>query len=372
MRRLIMILLALLLVAGASAEGTVLLHEENLTITLEGVHTEQGGASLTLRCINGTDRDKLVYLVMPGVNGAPAGFRWGWPTQCITLPAGGDVTTEIRLEPDDPGEWPETFSFRVVDENRVTSAAMISLTDGTVTEAASFAKGAEEPQLLLTDVAHPEEMAAHAVVLTDRITPEQEACLDFGQAQICLRRQTEEGELLVHFTTVEAVVSPEGDVTADYSGLALVRTEQPDFPMHVAERAHGAPALVGNLTLAGTYVFFTSLEFSLRIDGNTAVLCDSVLSGLDEVKTAQGVPLAMFETLYASHSVFGMAEEDGVYALTFGGVHDMEAPLTAPLSFSLVPVETLGEIVVYFEYFFEDGTDVIHAPFQLDKGLTVD
>lgn len=373
MRRLMILLLVLLMGSTALAEDGAILNEDNLTITLEAAQVEQGGARLTIRCVNAGDSEQPVNLMTPEVDGVPAGFKWGWPTEHIMAPARGEVVQEVLLELEDESAWPENFSFRVSDGTRISSAAVVSLTDVAVTTAASFAQGAQEPPLYDRMVAHPEDLAAHAVHLTDTITPEQAAHLDFSQVQVCLRVTTEDVERLIPFAYVSMEVSPEGEATADYSGLALVCDQWPDFPIRVMESPELLMASINNVVLSGPFVYFATMSFSVTQEENgNVVIARSYLDGLDEASDGEKVPVSLFDRITMVNPLYEMQPRGNTYYPEYSGAREVDDVLTETITFSLVPAETLGDVVVYFEYFFSDGSDVIHTPFQLKKGLTED
>ena len=48
-------------------------------------------------------------------------------------------------------------------------------------------------------------------------------------------------------------------------------------------------------------------------------------------------------------------------------VQTMQQPLDQPLTVHLYPAAEMGEIWIYCEYFFFDGTDIVHPPYKVTE-----
>lgn len=374
MKIIIAFLLALLFTTAASAEEPVLLDDPYLSVELVDLHAEPGCAHLTLRCISTDDHPTTVTLLMPEVNGAPAGFRYGWPLEEIILAPSESQQVQITLETDMPDEIPQTLSFRFSRRGVISSPFCLQLDPQRILAPASFTLGAEEPPLCRKAVTAPEDLAAYAILLQDALPTDKLPLLDYGRAQICLQMTVGDEEVLIPFTSILAEIDASGQVRAAYSGLALVCEDAPGFPLRTAESSAKLPLICSadGMSLSGTYVFYAALTFSLSPDPVTggAEITGASVDCLDIPGMNEHTPLAMFDLLDVSHPMYTLHAENGRQVLRICGNHAMQKDLTEPLAFALVPVSTLGDIAIYFEFFFTDGTDVIHAPFPLTTGLT--
>ena len=191
-------------------------------------------------------------------------------------------------------------------------------------------------------------------------------------------------------------------MTAGFSGLALQLAEDPDFVIPTLENqvhrgvrplevtlfsaqsrtaggtedqdpsnglvsASGQSSLNGgaeNMALSGEAAFYATLSFQLRQNEEGGMTAEDIVVSSDELGGECGnIPCALFDTVQTSREIWSVEElsPDSVW-LEIEGSADGIWNIEGPLRFRLVPAEELGEIVVCFEYFFKDGTDVIHPP----------
>ena len=393
---------AVLLWTGAGAEeARVLLEENGLCITLDGCEVTEGEAVLHLLCSNDAEEARELLLITPQINGEMAGFDHGWGSCELTAEPGENISSEFSMVTDDPEEMPEILSFRFIEDGNVSSICRISLEEKMM-EIASFAAGKEEPLLVDPEIEVSDEISSQGTVFTDTITPEQVQMLDYGRALICVKQTAESREYLSHISTVEAVADAEGHVTASFSGLALQLAEDPDFVIPTLENqvhrgvrplevtlfsaqsrtvggtedqdpsnglvsASGQSSLNGgaeNMALSGEAAFYATLSFQLRQNEEGGMTAEDIVVSSDELGGECGnIPCALFDTVQTSREIWSVEElsPDSVW-LEIEGSADGIWNIEGPLRFRLVPAEELGEIVVCFEYFFKDGTDVIHPP----------
>ena len=391
----------LLWTAVSAEEAKVLLEENGLCITLDGCEVTEGEAVLHLLCSNDAEEARELLLITPQINGEMAGFDHGWGSCELTAEPGENISSEFSMVTDDPEEMPEILSFRFIEDGNVSSICRISLEEKMM-ETASFAAGKEEPLLVDPEIEVSDEISSQGTVFTDTITPEQVQMLDYGRALICVKQTVEDKEYLSHISTVEAAADPEGHVTASFSGLILQLAEDPDFVIPTLENqvhrgvrplevtlfssqsrtaggtedqdpsnglvsASGQSSLNGgaeNMALSGEAAFYATLSFQLRQNEEGGMTAEDIVVSSDELGGECGnIPCALFDTVQTSREIWSVEElsPDSVW-LEIEGSADGIWNIEGPLRFRLVPAEELGEIVVCFEYFFKDGTDVIHPP----------
>lgn len=352
----------LLLGVTAAAEDGLLLQEQGLTLRLVSCEAAQGELTLTIRCDNQEPWDRNLLLFAPCVNGQPASFQFGWPSEELNLPPMEGREFVVTLYPDDPALFPEKASFRLIEGGGITGEAVVQLyPELTATEQATFFWQDQEAPLIspaLTMTGHSE-----AFVLQDAISPEELQKLDYGQMIICLRTVKDGEEQLLPFASVPATVSPDGTATAVYSGNAVLCTAVPGFPLLMREEhTNGCIYQLRDLSLSGTFIFYAPLDLTMSSRAVTGLSTDSFDTG----PLHENLPLVLFDTLHLSRPVYRVNPGDGCMTLQEVDVTAHTLPLTGTLSFAIVPAESLGEVVVYFEYFFSDYTDVIHPAVPLE------
>ena len=392
----------LLWIAVSAEEAKVLLKENGLCITLNDCEVTEGEAVLHLLCSNDAEEERALLLITPQINGKMAGFDHGWGSMDLIMEPGSGHPEEIRMVTDDPEEIPESLSLRIIEEGQVSSMCSVILDEEPACDPASFAAGKEEPLLVDPEIEVSDEISSQGTVFTDTITPEQVQMLDYGRALICVKQTIENKEYLSHISTVEAAADPEGHVTASFSGLALQLAEDPDFVIPTLENqvhrgvrplevtlfsaqsrtaggtedqdpsnglvsASGQSSLNGgaeNMALSGEAAFYATLSFQLRQNEEGGMTAEDIVVSSDELGGECGnIPCALFDTVQTSREIWSVEElsPDSVW-LEIEGSADGIWNIEGPLRFRLIPAEELGEIVVCFEYFFKDGTDVIHLP----------
>lgn len=385
---LFIILAAFLLACTAAAE--TMLDEDGLRFSLTDLETYPGGAGLTVVCSNIAEEDREVLLLTPEINGQPAGFEYGWGSYAISIPAAAQIEVSLPMEADDPAEVPETLSMRFAANGRISSACALAVGNELSVTAASFALGEAEPQLVDREIEAPRDYESYACVLTDTLSIEETQLLDYGRALICLRGENDEGELLTHICTCEVVVDGEGNARADYSGLALILPGDDMFLVSTQESA-GGMGLSGDMkplrasldlgdesrgrqtaavALSGDAAFFASLTFQVNLDETGDFSAGDVIVSSAEIGgDCTVVPCALFNTAQTSQEIWRAETvgSDEIHLLSAGAAF-AQCRVDGPLRFKLVPASELGSLAVCFEYFFTDGSDVIHPPVEIDLG----
>ena len=306
--------------------------------------------------------DRTLLLFAPMVNGQPAAFRHGWPSEELVIPALSEADAEITLYADDPTLPPQSISLRVIEAGEITGEIQLTLQGETLEgNPSGFLWQEAEPPLVETEVIAASSQPP--LLLQDVLTPEELSTLDYGQLVVCLRREVNGEELLIPFATIRAEAAADGTVSAAYSGCAVICTAVPDFPLLATEEhRYGQAYHVRDLALSGPFIFYASLLLTLSDVYGPVQVNQFELESFDTGPMHENLPLALFDTLRLSRPVYRMQGDAPVQVNAIS--HSLS--LTEPLTFSVVPADSLGEVVAYFEYFFHDYTDVIHPLFQVD------
>ena len=358
----LLILIAALPWAAAAGGAPALLEGESLLVALEGFESAEGEAVLLVACRNDSDEEVTLTLIEPEVNGEPAGFRYGWGGDELTLPARADSSAEIVLQPDSAREVPQRVSLRFVMDGRISSRGTVDSQEDLRVETASFELGAQEPQMLETAVSAPADADGYRRVYSDS-APGRDAPLEYARALICLRAAEDGGGLLTHLCTVEAVVDEEGTASASYSGLALALDGDGAFPLRTFEHADGtAFADAGPLELSGPGVFYAVMDFSLLWTEAGWATSNALVESSELGGPCSVVPCALFDSVQCARDIWRPVLEGGEADLALEGNASWRAGAGQPLRLGLVPAEELGEIAVCFEYCYADGHAVIHLP----------
>lgn len=364
MKKLLLLLAAtVLFFSGAVAsEFALLLEEHGLKFSLLSFQRSDGQAVLTLRCENFENTDRTILLFAPSANGQPAGFLYGWPTDEITLCPMGIQEEQVTICTDNPSDWIETIAFRFIDAGAISNEVAIDLSLKTATPATFCWQ--EKEKILVSSGIEKTEISEAPIHLQDRLTPSQLELLDYGQLRIALMLRTGDKLQLLPFASVPTEVSADGIVFATYSGNALICNIIPQFPIQMTENHTDKICTyqADDLTLSGPFVFYATLRLTLREDRaeNTVCLLENALDSFDTGPLYANLPLSLFDTIMLSHPMYRITSDEDAIQFEEADIYAQTLLLEVPLSFSLISADELGEIVAYFEYFFHDGTDVIH------------
>lgn len=378
MRFLVLLLAAALIMTGAAAEE-ILLDEDGILITLNDCGTFPGGAELTVTGRNSAEEERELLLLVPEIDGDLAAFEYGWASYAITLPAGGEISAALPVTADDPEAVPSQIKWRFALGGRISSACELTVGDEAVTAVpASFILGAQEPPLVDREIDAPRDDTEAGRTLTDALSDEEMSILDYGQALIFVRAEAPDGEKLMHICTVEASTDADGNVTADYSGLALALADDDAFVVPTAEAADvsedmtpwtaslslSAPSRTrqtAGIALSGDAAFYASLGFHVDVDDDGSYCArDIIVSSAELGGDCVTVPCALFDTVRTSLELWSAeAVSDNGIRLMGAGANISQHTVDAPLRFRLIPAGELGDIVYCFEYFFTDGSDTV-------------
>ena len=368
LRTLLLLLIAAMVACPGARAQEPLLSCDALEAELLSAASNAGEATLTLKWANHTADEATILLFAPMLDGEPASFRYGWASEELRLPPSSKTESVVTLHADDPQLLARTLSLRFIQGDRVSGRAIITLAGGgTLLQAASF-NPEEEPRLVQSAI--PWDTEASPLLLTDALSPEQVALLDYGQLRICLRRTVDGQEELIPFAAIPAAVTEDGQVTAPFSGYAVVCSAASSMPLRTQEtHADGLYTYaVGDIALSGPFIFYATLQLTVTANpqAQEATLTQLSLDSPDAGCLLQSPPLCLFDTLTLSMPVYRAAQRESAYTLASTDVLSTTLPVETPLTFQLVPASTLGELSAYFEYFFLDQTDVIHPAFPLN------
>jgi hypothetical protein len=358
----LLLLTAALLLGSAAAEPVLLLDDHWMRLQVTDYELSPGQVTLRLHGENTEVWNRDILLFAPMMNDQPASFRHGWPSEAISIAPLSETDAEVAVFADDPALWPESVSFRVIEAGEITGEVRLSFQDGKAeVQPAGFIWQETEPPLITKEVIAPEGRTPF--LLQDALTPEEMSKLDYGQLVVCLRREADGQEQLIPFATIMAEAAPDGTISATYSGNAVVCTAIPDFPLLTTEdHRFGQACHVRDLALSGPFIFYASLQLTLSDVYGPVQVNQFELDSFDTGPMHENLPLALFDTLRLSRPVY--QAQGASFAQVDAISHSLS--LAEPLSFSIVPAGSLGEVVAYFEYFFLDSTDVIHPLFFLD------
>ncbi len=371
MKAFIILLAAAVLFVSAAAESSPLMQDQGLQFSLLSADRTEGMVTLHLHCANEEVWDRAILLFAPRINGQPASFDYGWPAEELLLAPLEQREVSISIFSDQPQEWVDTVSFRVIDAGFISSEVQIDFRTGS----AICRPGAllwQDPEASLLDVAVPlTTSGAKPFLFEDHLSPEETADLDYGQLQVCLLVQDGDETRLMPYATIPAQVAHDGTVTAQYSGNAIVCSLAPHLPLRTKEEhaADNCRYTVSDVTLAGPFIFYSTLQLTLtETPGSQTAACTEVMLDCFDTGPLHGtLPLAMFDTIRLAHPIYRVQQEQGVIRHVEADVREHTGSIDAPISFSVVPAGNLGTVVVYFEYFFYSSYDIIRPAMPLSR-----
>jgi len=370
LKRIALLMLAFLLCSvQGMAEGEPGTGEGTLSVKLERFEASSGMASMTLRLESRSAGSLRVYLVDPTFNGAPGAFSNGWNADEITVEANDARKIDISILPGHGEDLPETVSLRFAADGAVSSPMAIRRADDgfAVTEPV-FDLPAGEP-LMQADQPIPGEVhESERRILSDKLSADEKARLNYGRAVICLR-ETGNGEArFVRFCALPAVVNDDGSVYADYSGYTVTFSAAPDFPLSTVEAVQDGLRhfSVSRILLTGEAVFYADLAFELRQTADGALAFGGYSVNSEELGGAyHSVPRALFSGLSSANAVLTLDTHEGIVDARAVDDRFLSLPLESALEVEVKPSAALGEVYAFFEYHLADNRIIVHSPFPL-------
>ena len=347
-------------ICRAESPSRLLLEDDSLRVTLLSAESVPEGISLQLSCLNRTDRQETLHSLIPRMDGKDTVFISGWPGEDSLLPPGEETAVSLIICPaENQAETVLPVSLRFTFRGMLsTQAQILSLAPEVTVSPASFDSG--EPQIVRSEILSSLPAENLSVQLRDRITPEQAALLDYGQAWICL--ESDEG--LLPFCCVRLQVDESGEASAFYSGRAACFEGDSLFPLSVREAGKEGTAefTTREISMTGESVFYATLTLSvLQNPDGTWQLANQVLSSSELGGDCHQAPLGLLDQ--AEAVLPAVNPSDPVQSVS---VRSVCYPLDEPLTLRIVRAADLGEIWVYYEYFFMDNSDIVHSPLPLN------
>ena len=337
-----------------------LLDEPDLLITLQTAEMTEEGVRAVFSCLNRTERKEPLLFLIPKGDGVDTVFGNGWPSEEIQLPPGAEEETELLFLFPEGQDTAASFSIRFSFRKQLSSEAVFC--PGETPDCVPGSYSLPETQIVQETVRAKTDKRPAPILLQDQITQEQAALLDYGQAWVCLQQ----GDLLLPFCRILLKVDASGHAEGWYSGLAVAFDGEPVQPLEVQETSGDGPTVAESkeISLTGESVFYATLKLTLEEDAENGFrvtrqeLFSSELGG-----TYDQAPLGVADTAEALLRVLEKSEAP----VEVTDTRSQFLSLAEPLALTIFPACEMGEILVYCEYFFMDGTDIVHPPFPLPQ-----
>lgn len=354
MKLLIILAVLLLLVFPAGAEP--LLGEDGLSAILTETEAGPERVSLTLFISNSSDNPVTLEIFSPSWNDEPVFFD-DWQ-MCLDYPLEPGETKQIQIGicPDGVMDEARSVSFRFCAGGRITTPARLTLTDGK-TESAAF-PGTEDllfrETVLLPE--NPDEIAP--VSLSDSIPAAYVPELAEAYVGIYLR---EEDGTLRRLSRISVQVREDGRAEALWSGLYPALAGDEPFSVTAWETTEDNVSVwtTDRFTFYGPEIYFARAETEITLDENGArVTGQKVTAG--EYNEAACAPFSLFEHGTASALISRMTERDGQPVPAECDADNRTLTTDAPLQLMLLAADDPDRLVICFEYFFRDNSDLVH------------
>ena len=357
----------LCLLSFALAEPARTLTTGGPELHVKEVRSDNETIRVTLSCNNESVTDQRIILLAPTVNGEETAFDDGWGTSEIYLKQGERLTVEIAILPVEAHNAPESASFRYVAQGVISEPVSMSRVRG---EWQIDPPGdvPDTGRCLVEAGTAPANFSFQAVALSDRISPDEAAVLDSGWATVCLRGTDEENASCMPFCRIPVCVDESGAATATFSGMAVICAGAPSFPLNVEEPGDDNRRMwtVSNITLSGETVYFADLSFEMHCDNPTAVDIAGLTVDSPELGgVCTNCPFGLFSEAAVYLPAYTFNDDKGWTEAIEGAGEESVFSLDQPLTFDLCSAFDLGEVCVYYEYWFTDGSMTIHAPADL-------
>lgn len=363
------ILVILLCAVQGMAEGDPGLGESALSVRLERFEASSDMASMMLRFENRASQPVRVCLIEPCFNSSPALFSNGWSVDEITVGANGSDIIDVSILSDREDGQPVEVSLRFAANGVISSAMTVRCKgDGIEATEAAFDSAEREPQVMANRLIPGETRESERRILSDRLSAEDKARLEYGRAVICLR-ETEDGEdRFIRFCVLPVSVNDDGSVYADYSGYAVTVSAAPGFPLSTVEEVRDGQRLfrVSRIVLSGDAVFYAELAFEIDQAADGSLTLGEYSINSEELGGVyHNAPLSLFSGLNSANAVLSLdGQGSDVDART---VDDrfVSIPLEKPMEVEVKPSADLGEVYAYFEYYFKNNRSAVHPPFPI-------
>ena len=357
---LVFLAVMLLLPFRAKAGGPVLAEDRTVTVVLDGITEAEETIRLDLLCNSRDQSERLICFLLPQINGEDTVFISGWAGEEQLLTAEQETTVHLEIENVSRKSENMVLSLRMAWNGRLSVPIVIDPDRPDGVRTVSFEE--EEPSAVNTEIGSHMEQPPEPLEIHDRITPEERDRLDYGQAWICLKKDSD----LIPFCKVPMEVDDRGEAFAVYAGVAFVPENDPDYPLAVTlERTDaGTVFRTGEISLTSPSIYYATMTLTMAESAEGSWRVTEQFFSSDEVGGAYPlVPLALVDQ---AESLLRILEDSNTPKETVS-VHSSMIPLEEPLTLTVCDVRSLGEICVYCEYFFKDGKESVHPLWRIES-----
>lgn len=368
LRKIVLWLLAFFLsISSAACEPSPLLTENKISVFLVQAECQDGRVQIRLSCRNDSVQKRNLILLDPLINGATANFISGWGSEEIDLKAGETREAEIVLLTEDPDQAIESASLRFFCEGYISSPCVLTFSsEGCMAVPASFAEGSDEPPLL-DEILENAAGSVGQILLTDTLQPQETAHFDYGKAILCIHIKNEDGDYYMPFCAVSVTVDQNGCVQALYSGMAITLSSDTLFPLYVEESNVKDTSYLeaSGIVLTGDPIFFAELSFQVSEENGETRLLSSKVESPELHGECVNCPRVLFSEMSAYHSYITFLNGEGRVEIQESFGQSIVLPLDQALAVTVRPATDLGEICVYYEYYYTDGSVIFRMPYKV-------
>lgn len=320
-----------------------LFEESDFQLQLLSCQSESGNVILTLSMENTAETERVFSVISPEVDGA---FAWTANLEIgetIPVPAMENKQAEIILQGDQPFNEPENISFFILLDNGISTRAAIRLSDGSIDPAEP---ASDTPAVF----PHPVRQDDISPVLLRDKRPDVAAEPDYVDVRVCLR----EGDALRLLSTLSSEAR-DGETVAEFSNLVMALNPDDPFLITCTEEKtdNGTEWSTDKLGLYSDSVYFANMTVTIQGDELSFQL------EADEFGTVSTAPWDLFDAGTAIAFLYTSTESDT--DPVSAGSTSLSLTMDGPLQFALLPVGELGDIVCLFEYYYPDGTYIVHT-----------
>ena len=355
----LLVWLIFLLVMPARADDVPLMAEPEIGAALSEACRTEKGIRLSLQYRNRMETEQNLLILIPKTDGMDTVFDSGWPSEEIVLPPGKDVSAELTILLAEGQDSFQSVSFRFAFGNHLSSETVIfPETPGKNIPASLSAK---EPQIVNQEVQADFSERPAPLVITDQVEKTKRALLDYGQAWVCLGADG----TLIPFCAIPLRVDDAGRAEGRYSGLAVCLENRKEQPLEVREEWEDERLRIqtSEISMTGESVFFATLKLDIQETEEGFRLSRQTINSAELGGKYDQAPMGLLDT---AEPLLKVMENNEAPVETID-VQTMQQPLDQPLTVHLYPAEEMGEIWIYCEYFFFDGTDIVHPPYKVTE-----
>ncbi len=357
----LLFIFALLRPCAGRAEQLLWAQEPVTEVSLSGLELAEEGAQVRLHCRNLSDSQKEILFLIPKIDGVDTVFFSNWASEEWVLPPQAGTDGVLQLRGVRENTVPDTLSFRIACDGKLSAPIVLSY--GSDDGAVQILYEDAEPSVFQPSILTDWESEPESLLIEDRISPEEAALLDYGQAWVCLN--TPDG--LAPFCRIPLQVTDQGEATALFEGIAYVTQEAPGFPLtgRQEDTPDGPAFRTDPITLTGESVYYATLQLVITKASDGSRLLSDLLLTSDELGGAyHQAPLAIADQAELMLRIMENSPEPRNTA----DIRTELISLEHPLSLTACDAFSLGDLSIYCEYFFRDGSDIVHPVYAVSNG----